>query len=90
MNLLFLIIPEPTMTQNEHSSPIITFDLDEFVNGTPEPATSPITAFIPDDDVDRSVNSDSSGMAWLWPENQLGLELEDQVALDKKGEFQAS
>jgi hypothetical protein len=81
--------PEPTMIRNRNrfSSPItIISDEDIFA----------------DEDVDAnsSTESDSSSEKWGWPENQLGLELEDQsyfrrddqddevVALDENGEIE--
>lgn len=75
-----------------NSSPISTFNPDECVNIT-DADTSPITAFIRDDNINRSAESDTSSMGWLWPENQLGLEPEQQywndevLALDKKGKI---
>lgn len=60
--------------------------------------SSPIAVFISDDETDSNTESDSSGLEWLGPENQLGLEdpfrleRDDQVEVDKvevdKGEIQ--
>jgi len=47
--------------------------------------SSPIPSSIPNEDVDEdsSTESDPSGAEWSGPENQLGLELDDQaVGLD--------
>ena len=66
------------------------------ININPEPTTtqkkysSPIPSSISDKDVDNnsSTESDPSGVKWLGPENQLGLEPDNQVVgLDKEGKI---
>ena len=52
--------------------------------------SSPIPSSIPNKDVDNdsSTESDPSGVEWLGPENQLGLEPDNQVVgLDKEGKI---
>ena len=52
--------------------------------------SSPIPSSILNEDVDEdsSTESDPSGAEWSGPENQLGLELDDQaVGLDKRGDI---
>jgi hypothetical protein len=52
--------------------------------------SSPIPSSIPDKDIDNnsSMESDPSGMEWSGPENQLGLEPNNQaVGLDKGGKI---
>jgi hypothetical protein len=52
---------------------------------------SAIPSSIPDKDVnnDSSTKLNPSGMKWLGPENQLGLEPNDQViGLDTKGKIE--
>jgi hypothetical protein len=76
MSLHFPIIdinPEPTMIQKKYIS-----------------YPSAIPSSIPDEDVnnDSSTKLGPSGIAWLGPENQLGLEPDDQaVGLDTKGKI---
>jgi len=66
------------------------------ININPEPTmtqkkySSPIPSSIPDEDVDNDsrTESDPSGTEWSGPENQLGLEPDNQVVgLDKEGEI---
>ena len=57
---------------------------------TERKGSSPIPFFIPDKNIDNSSTTelDPSGTQWLGPENQLGLEPDDQeVGLDKEGKI---
>jgi hypothetical protein len=51
--------------------------------------SSPIPSSVPDENIDNSsMELDPSGAQWLGPENQHGLEPDDQeVGLDKEGKI---
>ena len=68
----------------------LTIDINPEPTMTRKKYSSPIPSSIPDKDVDNdsSTESDPSGAEWLGPENQLGLEPDDQaVGLYKEGKI---
>lgn len=77
------------------SSPITAFDPIEYMNNTTESessseSSSPITAYDGREYMDNTTESNPSES--MWPQNQLGLESQDQfwrnyVALDEKGKI---
>ena len=69
---------------------VLTIDINPKPTMTQKKNSSPIPSSIPDEDInnDSSTELDPSGAEWSGPENQLGLEPDDQaVALDKEGKI---
>lgn len=69
---------------------ILTIEINPEPTMTQNRYPSRIPSSIPNEDVDEdsSTESDVSGAEWSGPENQLGLEPDDQaVGLDKKGDI---
>ena len=73
------------------SSNFLTIDINPEPTMTQKKYSSPILSSIPNKDVDNdsSMESDPSSTEWPGPENQLGLEPDDQVVgLDKEGKIE--
>jgi hypothetical protein len=72
------------------SGHFLTIDINPEPTMTKKKYSSPIPSSIPDEDInnDSGMELDPSGMEWSGPENQLGLEPNNQaVSLDKGGKI---
>jgi hypothetical protein len=68
----------------------LTIDINPEPTMTQKKFSSPVPSSIPDEDVDHDsgTESDPYGAEWSGPENQLGLEPDNQaVGLDKGGKI---